>query len=379
MKHILAIIFYLLIPSISYAQSSDDTTHTNVIDKAIGLAETVLGALTVEKPQWSLAIYPAASYSGRSGLAIGIMPMLQLRNTSLLRPATITPSALISTKGMWEVQCDADIYLKHNQTITAKAEFYYQPDDYYGYASVSDGKKLTEYDYRRYMFTSDYLKGIGRGWLAGLSIDITYHDFNKIATDSAALREEILSAEKWDNGLGLVVSYDTRDNTLNARTGWYSRARVTTYRNWAGSKRNFTTSSFDIRHYWPIGEESVVAAQLYIATASSKAPFHKMATMGGTRLGRAIPHNLKYVDRIAYLMQAEARFPLWWRIGATGWTAIGNVAHKADKDLTSNMHGMIGCGLRFKVFPSHGLNLRLDGGVSTKGDNAIYFNIREAF
>lgn len=379
MKHLLAIILSLLIPSVSFAQSADDTTHANVIDKAIGLAETVLGALTVEKPQLSLALYPAASYSGRSGLAVGIMPMLQLRNMSLPRPATITPSALISTKGMWEAQCDADIYLKHEQTITAKAEFYYQPDDYYGYANRSKGKKLTEYDYRRYLLTADYLKGIGQGWQAGLAIDMTCHDFSNIKTDSAALKLEISDAEQWNNGAGLVMSYDTRDNPLYARQGWYARARVMTYQRWAGSKRAFTTSSVDIRHYWPIGTESVVAAQMYVATASGKTPFHKMATMGGTRLGRAIDHNLKYVDRIAYLAQAEVRFPLWWRIGATTWAGAGNVAHTAGNDLVKDMHLMAGCGLRFKVFPSHGLNLRLDGGISTQGDRAIYFNIREAF
>lgn len=45
---------------------------------AIALAERVLEALTVERPSWSLALYPAASYSGRSGLALGVMPMLHI-------------------------------------------------------------------------------------------------------------------------------------------------------------------------------------------------------------------------------------------------------------------------------------------------------------
>lgn len=379
MKKRIAAILLAMTSMVTAHSQQTDTARTNIIDKAIGLAETVLDALTVERPQWSLAVYPAASYSGRSGLAVGIMPMMQIRRATLPRPATITPSALISTKGMWEVQCDADVYLMHSQTIVAKAEFYYQPDDYYGYANHNKGKKLTEYDYKRYMLTGDYLKGIGSGWQAGVAIDITYHDFSNIKSDSASLIAEIADAERWSNGAGLVVSYDTRDNPLYARQGWYARARATAYGRWAGAKRTYTTTSIDIRHYWPIGTESVVAAQMYVAAASGKTPFHKMATMGGTRLGRAIGHNLKYVDRIAYLAQAEVRFPLWWRIGATTWAGAGNVAHTIGSDLAKEMHLMAGCGLRFKVFPSHGLNLRLDGGISAQGDRAIYFNIREAF
>ena len=77
-------------------------------------------------------------------------------------------------------------------------------------------------------------------------------------------------------------------------------------------------------------------------------------------------------------MQGEWRVPLFWRLGATGFVGCGNVCGGLD-DCFRMPHFMGGVGLRFAVFPGKGLNLRLDGGVSSRGDRAIYFNVREAF
>ena len=121
-----------------------------------------------------------------------------------------------------------------------------------------------------------------------------------------------------------------------------------------------------------------MALQVYASHSWGDAPFAKMPTFAGTRLGRAVGHSLKYVDRDAWLAQGEWRVPLFWRIGATCFVACGN-AHDGWGKAMEDVHLMAGGGLRFSVFPGKGLNLRLDGGVGTGGDHAIYFNIREAF
>jgi len=38
-----------------------------------------------------------------------------------------------------------------------------------------------------------------------------------------------------------------------------------------------------------------------------------------------------------------------------------------------------GAGIRFRVLPDDGLNLRFDFGMTNRGDNAIYLTLREAF
>lgn len=379
----LRVVLSLMLLSISIRSMASvpaDSTKHNALESMVGLAERILDVFTVDRPSWSFALYPAASYSGRTGLAVGVMPMFQLRRDGIDRPTTITPSALISTKGMFEIQCDADIYMKYRQSIVTKAEFYYQPDKYYGIASRDNGKEICEYKYHSYTFTADYCKGISEMISVGMNIDLALHRFESLP-DTIDLRylDEIKQAEDWTNGIGIVFSLDSRDNTLNPRNGSYSRLWITGYSTSIGSKQSFIKSKIDIRKYWALGKESVIAAQVYADyTPSDNTPFHKMASFGGTRLGRAIPHNLKYVDHVAWLTQCEVRFPVYWRIGATGWCGAGNASKSFDAAF-EDPHFMVGGGLRFKVFPEHGLNIRIDAGITSHGDRGVYLNVREAF
>ena len=355
-----------------------------VADGVIRLAETVLDALTIERPGYSLALYPAASYSGRSGLALGVMPLLQLRSHRLPHPATLTPVVLISTKRMFEVQCDADVYLPHRVDLTAKFEAYKQPDDLYEVGSWRNKSSIARYDFSRRMFTFEALKGLGESgpWRLGLTADVDYYSFSDIEPSSPQVSSRAVSLARSGSGasygLGAVGGYDSRDNVLAPANGFYTRVSALAY----GRKRAlggaYGLAVADVRHYWPLPLSSVMAAQVYIGVGWGDVPFTKMPTCGGTRLGRAIGHNLKYVDRAAWLAQAEWRVPLFWRVGATAFGAVGNVASQA-RFAFSDVHVMCGAGLRLAVFPGKGLNLRLDGGISNYGDKAIYFNVREAF
>ncbi len=365
-----------------------DTAHHGALRRAadgvIYVAETVLDALTLERDNWSLALYPAASYSGRSGFAIGIMPMLQLRSARLPRPATITPSILYSTKRMFEVQCDADVYLPHRLDLTAKFETYRQPDDLYAIGNDHAKKSIAQYDFMRRMFTFDALKGLGETgpWRIGLSVDADYYKFSKIEAADSSLVSDVMALTSNGGGdvygAGPVVAYDSRDNVLSPSCGAYVRLKGVGYGRLWGHGRRFALLTLDARRYWALPIKSVLAAQFYANVGWGDLPFTKMPTFGGTRLGRAIGHSLKYVDNGAWLVQAEWRVPLFWRIGATAFGAVGNVADRWGAAF-DGAHLMCGAGLRLAVFPGKGLNLRLDGGLSNHGDCAVYFNIREAF
>lgn len=352
-------------------------------DGVINFAETVLDALTIERQSVSLALYPAASYSSRAGLAIGIMPLLQVNSPRLPRAATFTPAVLISTKRMFEVQCDADIYLPHQIDITGKFEFYKQPDDLYATGNGKDKEVLARYDFRRNYFTAQLLKGWGTdGHLrTGLLFEVDDYGFSDIepssAADTVATFGLATSGSGTSVGGGLVVGYDGRDNVLSPSRGLYALVSVSEFGR-SGGFGSFGLVTADVRHYWALPLKSVIAAQVYGSVGWGDMPFTKMPTCGGTRLGRAIGHNLKYVDSGAWLTQVEWRVPLFWRIGAVAFGGVGNVAGKLDRAF-QDVHLMCGAGLRFDVFPGKGLNLRLDGGISSRGDHAIYFNVREAF
>lgn len=352
----------------------------------VSLAESVLEALTVERPSWSLALYPAASYSGRSGLALGVMPMLHIVSPRLPRPATVTPAVLVSTKRMFEVQCDADVYLPHRVDLTAKIEAYRQPDDLYAPGGGKGKHPLASYDFSRQSAQVEVVKGLGPAgpWRVGLGLDFDRYGFSSVVPASEGEAEaaaRLTSSGTGPNfGLGAVCGYDSRDNPLWPAAGAYARLKAMGYAKIGGRGHDFCSLTLDARRYTALGAggRAVLALQLYADARLGSAPYTKMATFGGTRLGRAVGHNLKYVDRGAWLAQAEMRFPLFWRLGATLFGGAGNVAHEW-RDAARGVHLMCGGGLRLAVFKGKKLNMRLDGGISTRGDKAVYLNIREAF
>ena len=383
MPRLLALLIILLTPLHARPQAHDTIPlPLRAANGAIHIAETLLDALTITRPKLSLALYPAASYSSRSGLAIGIMPMLQLHPARLPQPITITPSALVSTKHMFEVQCDADIFFNNNLDLTLKFESQHQPDDLYSIGNQTHKLPIAQYNYSRQLLTADLLKGLPHHptLRLGLSIDFDHYSFSHISptpSDSLTALTLTTSSAGHNLGIGLTLGIDSRDNTLWPTRGSYSRLRLLAYSRLSHATP-YAALSLDARRYLPIRSSTLALQAFADLRLGHDIPFPKLATCAGTRLGRAIGHNLKYLDRAAWLAQAEFRAPLFWRIGGTLFTAIGNVTH-TPAALLSHVHLMCGAGLRLAVFPGKGLNLRLDAGLSQRGDKAIYFNIREAF
>lgn len=372
-KHIISLVALLAMAQTAEAQA-DSAADRSLLEKTVQWAEKVLDLLTVEGERWSVATYPAASYSGRTGLAVGIMQAWEHRGGRSHRPTTIAPTVLVSTKRMFEIQADADIYPTERISIGSKAEFFYLPDDYYG---IGNGAKsvLTEYTIHKYSLTADVLAEVAACLRVGLTADICYVDFSDYDAEFAGAFES-----GWCNGLGPMVQVDTRNDVVYPTLGWLATVGVTGYWHGLGGRRDFVLTELDVRRYIDLHRRRVVALQALLHTSTADAPFWKLPSCGGTRLGRAIPHSLKYVDRRAWLVQAEYRCPVYWRIGATAFAAAGNVSHSWQaRELTDRVHLMVGGGLRFNVLPGRNLNMRLDAGISSRGDHAFYLNIREAF
>ncbi|MCF0191432.1 MAG: hypothetical protein HUJ96_09235 [Marinilabiliaceae bacterium] len=360
---------------------SDESQNDSTIflDKVINLAEGIMQALTIEpnSGRWSLATYPAASYGHRTGFEIGIMPLLRIKSSKNLPASSITPAFLISTKRMWEVQCDMEIYPSSWLTINAKTEWMRLPDEYYGKAS-KDGKIRAKMLTRTLVFDNQFYFGSNH-FRIGPALHYYYASFSEIDSvdyNFLSASNELRAANGHNLGFGVAFRVDTRDNNEWPSCGFLLQGEIS---GWHGDK-GFFTGNIDWRTYHHISlAESVIATQLYFGCASSKTPFFLLPTFGGTRRDRAVNHNLKYINDMTWLFQAEWRIPLFWRLGATIWGGGGNDFGCDYPQPFKDSHAMAGLGLRLKIFPKSGLNMRLDAGIGSHGDHAIYLNIREAF
>ena len=86
-----------------------------------------------------------------------------------------------------------------------------------------------------------------------------------------------------------------------------------------------------------------------------------------------------YAIRSYYDLQIVYRSRLWWKLGYEVFTGVGNVFDTWNKNVIQNLHSMGGLGVRMRVLDSEKLSLRLDYGVSSRGDKGLYFTLGEAF
>ncbi|MFO7826824.1 MAG: BamA/TamA family outer membrane protein [Cyclobacterium sp.] len=183
-------------------------------------------------------------------------------------------------------------------------------------------------------------------------------------------------------GLGLGVVYDDRHNVLNVRDGLFSELAWMRYNPFWNSAFNFSTILSDTRYYRPVGENNVLATQLFGQFNSGTVPFNQLSLMGGESLMRGY-YTGRYRGQNQLAGQVEMRFlpfPLGFtdRLGGAVFAGAGQVFSRwRDFDWTDTVWSA-GGGIRFLIFPKKDIYTRLDVAFTREG-SGFYFFIGEAF
>jgi len=381
MRLIHKLIFLVGLFSVTFSvKSQNDSTDTNFLEKGVGLAEDVIDLVTWENKRHVISVFPAAGYSPRTGLEIGVMPVWKVHPKNKgFRPTTLASSFQISTKGMYEAKLDLISYMAGDWMVWSKMQYLFLPDEFFGLGNGMKNEPYSQYDLNSFTFSSDIAKGINDIWFLGLRLDLNSNSQENI--DGDLLNESIPGYKGgWANGLGPILVFDKRDDVLYPSKGWLIMTSHLWYGGILGSQYNYRLSSLDVRHYFPIiKNNSVLASQLVINSSDGNVPFYKMPGIGGKNLLRGIPHPYKYIDKSAWYAQAEWRQKVWWRIGAVAFVGAGKVMPDLHSSWFTDLHAVGGIGMRFQALPKDGLNFRVDYGFSNHNESGFFLTIREAF
>ncbi|WP_165912142.1 BamA/TamA family outer membrane protein [Novosphingobium sp. PhB165] len=177
--------------------------------------------------------------------------------------------------------------------------------------------------------------------------------------------------------IGPVVTYDTRDNSLNPRHGVYAHAEWLLSLKVLGGDFTSRKLTAGVSWYVPSGSKTVWALHGGLCGASSGAPFYDLCLYGqkndlrGYKTGR-------YRDRASWAMQVEWRRQLFGRFGAVAFGGIGGTAPRLDRLDDTKFLPAGGVGLRYQPSRKTNINLRLDLAVG-RDSRAVYLGIAEAF
>lgn len=298
------------------------------------------------------------------------------RKDSIMQPSDLSLSGNVSVKGFYSLSLKGNNFFKGNKArLTYKLAFQHKNLDFWGISyNACSVNPVTEYTRRMVKWESDYVYKLSENFHVGAALNINYTDLSHLT------ERNYLEGQKsayFFTGVGLSVSYDTRDFILTPKRGVYLLVREVFYPSFMSShdKSVFsTTAIFDAyRQAW---RGSVLAFDLYGQFNSGNTPWPLREELGSGMNRMRGYYAGRYIDRNQIAAQAELRQHIYGRFGCVAWVGGGTVFPSFDELQWSDILPNYGLGLRIEF--KHNVNLRVDYGFG-KDTAGLVVQFAEAF
>lgn len=337
---------------------------------------SLAAAQTTSEVKGSWAILPIFSYEPETEFMFGGLINRTFSINDCERQSTLRPMIIYTQKNQTVVSLDSEFYW--DQFVSRSAINYQDfPNLFYGLGNNTSINDKENYTSESLQVLANLQRQMVSGLYAGLRIDYMSHQTTEV--DSGGVLDSGLlpgSAKKTLTfGLGLIISWDRRDNTIFPTSGQFYQTSLTQY-DLIGHAARFQQYIADLRHYFSVRSGHVLAFQTYAEVNRGHIPFYQLAQMGGTSFRG---HYLgRYRDECQFFHIIEYRFPVYKKVGLALFAGLGDVA-KDWRNLTMDeLKHNYGLGLRYRFDEENSLNIRLDFGFG--GDTpGPYIGIGEVF
>jgi outer membrane protein assembly factor BamA len=209
-------------------------------------------------------------------------------------------------------------------------------------------------------------------WFAGLQYLIL--DSNTVLRTSSIIPgAPDITGKIRTAGLGLLTTYDSRNNNYYPTQGLWFEAKWMDYGDIWGGDNEYNKTIVFINRYQPLQEDLTLALRSRLESSGGDVPFFDLPTlqMGGFARDR-------YRDQHTISFHAEARYKFKPRWGLVGFYEFGWFNGDFSQLLSGKRITSYGAGLRWQVTKRQQMHLGLDAAFSTD-DQAIYVQIGERF
>ncbi len=190
--------------------------------------------------------------------------------------------------------------------------------------------------------------------------------------------------ENYNTGVGLAVSYDTRDFPQNAYSGALLSVSVSNYGRSFGGKNTYQVFDIEYRKYFSLSTQKagrILAIDFHARHTFNDVPYGELSYSGSPFDIRGY-RILRFRDRVANNLVVEYRHKFHGnsfmakKSGFVLWAGLGSIGPETGKSFFVNTLPNVGIGYRFEA--EHRLNVRIDFGIG-KESNGLYFNFQEAY
>jgi hypothetical protein len=331
----------------------------------------ILFPMLVKSPEYKWGVGAAGIY------------YFKIRPDSLTRTSNVKLVSFVTVRKQVVLASESNIYFPHEDfilhLIVSASHF---PDKFWGLGNTTPSSAEEDYTISQYDIYPQLIRKIRPNLFAGINYEfqnVFRFQYDNKQGESLFDTENI--AGRYGSkisGTGIVLCWDSRNNAFSPSKGFYIQYFVNAYRDFIGSDYNFNIQNLDVRKYFDLHHDRVLAFQLNMIAASGSIPIRDFSVMGTNMYMRGY-YEGRYQDRNLIAFQTEFRTPVYKRWGAVLFTGIG----KVGPNLASVVNGQglkpsVGIGLRFSLNKKEKLNLRIDAGFG-KHSQGTYINLAEAF
>jgi hypothetical protein len=173
--------------------------------------------------------------------------------------------------------------------------------------------------------------------------------------DPDALDEGRFSTSIHNVGLAGKIAYETRDNTMNPRTGQIIELSLWRYDDAIGGDYDYWSAKLKALSFHSLTEKMTLGLRLDVAGVDGRAPFFAIPFV---RL-RGVP-SLRYQNKVAGAAEAEVRYLIRprWEVSVFGGVGFTSDAYPIFDNPDSIYN--FGFGGRFNIFEAHNVWVGMD-------------------
>ena len=325
--------------------------------------------------RWS--ILPAAASSPETGVQAGVLAVHYLPKDSLDATRTIGLATIVSVKKQVRMVLFPNIYWGQNQHhFEGALDYRYWPANYYGIGSETNDS-ASAYTTQYIKLSSNYSRALSQNFWIGATHQFHYNELDWKDSLPHRFNDELGFNGNRLSGLGLILSFEQRDNRNDPTLGYYLNQRLIQFAQVTGSDFTYTELEWDARAYQTFADYTLALGG-QLKSQHGNVPLLHLSSQDGTKRFRGIEKG-RYRDKNLLSLQSEIRTPLYfWNIGFAAFTDFSQVAQTLSHIDGKGWIASFGGGIRYAMNPKEKFNVRVDVGF-VDGTPGLVIDVKEAF
>lgn len=296
-----------------------------------------------------------------------------------LRTSDVNLIALYTLRKQVVIVLGSTIFFSGERKIfRGQSSYSYYPDKFWGLGNNSHDSSKTDYSLKQFFINPQFIVKTYKKLFVGASVELQNVSDFSFTPGSVFDSQKIFGKEDgYTAGVGILFTLDTRNNAYSPSKGEFAELNITRFIKFLGSDFDFTSYTFDLRRFYPLGKDRVVGFHGFSKFNHGNTPIRNLSMLGGNEIMRGY-YKGRYSDRNMIAFQAELRQHVFWRFGLAAFISAGQVSDKINAFGLNDFYLAGGGGLRIMLQKKEKLNLRVDVGFA-ENSTGVYVIMKEAF